>query len=132
MEFVTKETGTKVVLEPCSLIDAFKLKSKIQKALLENGIKLEQALNEDLSQILMAIDSSEEVFLALFDCLKKSRYNDVKITPEIFESEEARQDLYEVFFYCLKVNIYPFFKPLLSRFGIQLKVPEFGESPKSK
>lgn len=132
MEFVTKATGAKVVLNPCSLVEAFRLKSKIQKALLENGIKLEQALEEDLSQIIMALDSSEDVFNSLFECLRKSTYNNVRITPEVFESLEAREDLYEIFFYCLKVNIYPFLKPLLSQFGIQLKVPEFGESPKSK
>lgn len=132
MEFTTKENNAKVVLNPCSLVDAFRLKSKIQKALLENGIKLEQALNEDLSQIIMALDSSEDVFNSMFECLKKSTYNDIRITPEVFENPEAREDLYEVFFYCLKVNIYPFLKPLLSRFGIQLKVPEFGENQKSK
>lgn len=132
MEFTTKETGAKVVLNPCSLVDAFKLKSAIQKALLENNINLEKALDEDLTMVLMALDSSEEVFKCMFDCLKKSTYNDIRITYDVFEDEQAKQDLYEVFFYCLKVNIYPFFKPLLSRFGIKLKVPEFGENPKSK
>lgn len=132
MEFTTKETGAKVVLNACPLVDAFRLKSKIQKALLDNGIKLEKAFQEDLGQILLSIDSSEEVFMCMFECLKKSTYNGIKITPEVFESEEARQDLYEVFFYSLKVNIYPFFKALLSLFGIQLKIPEFGESQKSK
>jgi len=132
MEFETKETGAKVVLNPCSLMDAFKLKSAIQKALIGNGIKLEEALDSNLSSVLMALDSSEEVFNCLFECLKKSTYNDARITMETFENEEARLDLYEVFFYCLKVNIYPFFKPLLSRLGIKFKVPEFGESLKSK
>lgn len=132
MEFTTKETKAKVVLNPCSLMDAFKLKSKIQKALLENNISIETALNQDLGQVLMALDSSEEIFLAMFECLKKSTYNDVRITQETFEQDEAKGDLYEIFFNCLKVNIYPFFKPLLSQFGIQLKVPMVGESQKSK
>ena len=132
MEFTTKETGAKVVLNPCSLVDAFKLKASIQKSLLKNNIKLEQAFEEDLSNVLMALDSSEEVFESMFECLKKSTYNGNRITFDTFESETSRQDLYEVFFYCLKVNIYPFFKPLLSRLGIKLKVPEFGESPKSE
>ena len=103
MEFTAKETGAKVVLNPCSLVDAFKLKSAIQKALLENNINLEKALDEDLTMVLMALDSSEEVFKCMFDCLKKSTYNDIRITYDVFEDEQAKQDLYEVFFYCLKV-----------------------------
>lgn len=130
MEFETKETGAKVVLNPCSLVDAFKLKSAIQKSLLANNLNLAKVLNEDVTQLFMALDSSEEVFNCMFDCLKKSTYNGVKITYETFEQEDARQDMYEVFFQCLKVNIYPFFKPLLSQLGINLKVPEFGESQK--
>ena len=132
MEFETKETGAKVVINPCSLMEAFMLKSAIQKALIGNGIKLEDAFETGISSIFLALDSSPEVFKCLFECLKKSTYNDVKITMETFDKDDARQDLYEVFFYCLKVNIYPFFKPLLSRLGIKLKMPEFGESPKSE
>lgn len=132
MEFTTKENGAKVVLAPCSFEDAFRLKSKIEKALLENGIKIEQAFDEDLGQLVLVLDSSEEVFNCLFDCLRKSTYNDVRITKEIFEDPDARADFYEIFFNCLKVNIYPFIKALLSRYNIQLKVPTIGENQKSK
>lgn len=121
MEYTSTETGAKVIINAAPLQDAFKLKSDIQKALLANGIKMETAMEGDVINLLMAIDSSEDVFNGLFRCLAKSSYNGVKITPEVFENEEARGDLYEVFFYCLKVNVYPFFKPLLSRFGIQLE-----------
>ena len=130
MEFTTKETGAKVVINPCSLVEAFKLKSAIQKSILDSGMSIEEALKKDVAHLLLALDSSEDVFNRLFDCLRKSTYNGVRITYETFESESAKQDIYEVFFYCLKVNIYPFFKPLLSRFGIELKVPEFGELQK--
>jgi hypothetical protein len=130
MEFTTKATGVKVVINPCSLVDAFRLKSHILKALLDNNIQIEKAIESNVSGLLMALDSSEQVFDSLFECLKKSTYGGVKITKETFESDDAKQDLYEVFYYCLKVNIYPFFKPLLSQLGINLKVPEFGESQK--
>lgn len=121
MEFTTSENKAKVIINAAPLQDAFKLKSSIQKALLNNGIKLEETLDKDVFQLFMALDSSEEVFEGIFKCLQKSSYNGIKITKETFEPEEARGDMYEVFFYCLKVNIYPFFKPLLSRFGIQLE-----------
>mgnify|MGYP004568317085 CR=1 FL=1 len=119
MEFVTEENKAKVIINAAPLQDAFRLKAVIQKALLNNGIKIEDIKENDIFNILMALDSSEEVFNAMFDCLKKSSYNGIKITKETFEPEETRGDLYEVFFYCLKVNIYPFLRSLCSRFGIQ-------------
>lgn len=130
MEFKSENTGVKVVINPCSFQDAFKLKSAIQKALLKSGVSIEQALDQDLSSLILAIDSDEEIMKCMFECLKKSTYDGIKITMDTFENEEARGDLYDIFFQCLKVNIYPFFKPLLSRFGIELKAPKVGENQK--
>lgn len=131
MEFTSEETGAKIVINSCSFEDAFHLKSLIQKSLLDNNINLEKALDEDIFGIILALDSSKEVFEAMFKCLVKSTYNNVKITKETFEDEKARADLYEIFFYCLKVNIYPFFKSLLSQFGISLEKPAGGVAPLS-
>ena len=115
MEFTTKETGRKVVITPAGLDDAFLLKAKINKAFIENNINPQKALSEgDLFSLIMAMDSSFEVFDAAFRCLSKSTYNEVRITKELFEIEENRIDLYEILFYCLKVNVYPFFKSLVS------------------
>lgn len=128
MEYTSEGTGAKIVINPCSFEDAFRLKSLIQKSLLDNNIKIEKALDEDILGIIMALDSSKDVFEAMFKCLIKSTYNNVKITKETFEDEKAREDLYEIFFYCLKVNIYPFFKSVLSRFGISLEKQMKGPS----
>lgn len=132
MEFTTEGNGAKVILNPASLQDAFKLKSEIEKALIANGIKLEEAIDNDIFSLVLALDSSETVFDLMFKCMEKSSYNGVKITKETFEPEDARGDLYEVFFYCLKVNIYPFFKGLLSRLNIRFEMPKLGEDLKSK
>jgi hypothetical protein len=123
MEFTTK-SNVKVVLNPASLDKAFKLKSLVEKSLLKQGIKISDLLGkgeisyEDIFSLAMAIDSDVDVFDACFDCMDKSIYNDVKITKAVFEDETARGDLYEVLFYCLKVNVYPFFRHLLSSLGI--------------
>mgnify|MGYP003300530257 FL=1 len=123
MEFTTK-SNVKVVLNPASLDKAFKLKSLVEKSLLKQGIKISDLLGngeisyEDIFSLAMAIDSDVDVFDACFDCMDKSIYNDVKITKAVFEDEAARGDLYEVLFYCLKVNVYPFFRHLLSSLGI--------------
>lgn len=136
MEFTTK-SNVKVVLNPTSLDKAFKLKSLVEKALLKQGIKIFDVLEkgeisyEDLFNLAMAVDADIEVFDACFECMDKSIYKDVKITKEVFEDEAARGDLYEVLFYCLKVNVYPFFKHLLSSLGTNNPQAGIGDVLKS-
>ena len=136
MEFTTK-SNVKVVLNPASLDKAFKLKALVEKALLKQGIKIFDVLEqgeisyEDLFSLAMAVDSDIEVFDACFECMDKSIYNDVKITKDVFEDETARGDLYEVLFYCLKVNVYPFFRHLLSSLGTNNAQAGIGEVLKS-
>lgn len=136
MEFTTK-SGVKVTLNPASLDKAFRLKALVEKAILKQGINTMDILGkgdityEDLFQIAMSIDSDVDVFDACFDCMDKSIYKDIKITKEVFEDESARADLYEVLFYCLKVNVYPFFRNLLSSFGTNKNPAGIGESLKS-
>ena len=136
MEFTTKG-GAKVTLNPASLNNAFKLKGAVEKALLKQGIKLSDVLSkgslsyEDLFELAIAIDADEDVFNSCFDCMEKSIYKDIKITKEVFEDENARADLYEVLFYCLKVNLYPFFRSLLSLLKTNNIATGNGESLKS-
>lgn len=136
MEFTTKG-GAKVTLLPASLDKAFRLKALVEKAILKQGLNTAEILSkgdityEDLFQIAMSIDSDVEVFDACFDCMDKSIYKDVKITKDVFEDEAARADLYEVLFYCLKVNVYPFFRNLLSSLKTDKNLAEIGESLKS-
>lgn len=137
MEFTTKGNNVKVTINPASLDNAFRLKSVAEKAILKQGINLFDILGkgdityEDVFGLAMAVDSAPEVFEACFACLDKSIYNGVKITKDVFEDEEARGDLYEVLFYCLKVNVYPFFKSLLSSFGTSVLGTGTGEDLKS-
>lgn len=136
MEFTTK-SNVKVVLNPASLDKAFKLKSLVEKALLKQDIKIFDILGrgelsyEDLFNLAMAVDADIDVFDACFECMDKSIYNDVKITKDVFEDESARGDLYEVLFYCLKVNVYPFFRHLLSSLGTSNPQAGIGEALKS-
>lgn len=137
MEFTTKGNKVKVVINPASLDKAFKLKALAEKAILKQGLNLFDILGkgdisyEDVFGLAMAVDSDIEVFDACFECLDKSIYNNVKITKEVFEDETARGDLYEVLFYCLKVNVYPFFKSLLSSLGTNNPLTGIGEDLKS-
>lgn len=119
MEYKSEATGAKIKINPCSFVEARKLQSTIQKALLNQQLNLEQLWSTDLMTVVFALDSSEDVVDCLFDCLKKSTYNDLAIKPDVFDDVKAREDLYEIFYNCIKVNIYPFLKTILSKLGIQ-------------
>ena len=132
MEYKSEATGARIVINPCSLIEAFKLKATIQKALLEKGFNIEKIFEQDIYSMLFALDSSEEVFECLFECLKRSQYNDVAIKPEVFDDLKAREDLYDIFFNCMKVNLHPFFKKILSKLEIQLGMEDLKGDLKQK
>lgn len=119
MEYKSETTGARIVINPCSYIEARRLQTTIEKALLNQNLNIEGLLGEDLLTIVFALDSSEEVIDMLFTCLKKSTYNDVSIKPEVFDDVTAREDLYEIFGNCIKINIHPFLKRILSKLGIQ-------------
>ena len=120
MEYKSETTGARIVINPCSFMEAFKLKSVFQKALMSTGKNIEELWNEDLATIVFAVDGSEEVMLCLFECLKRSLYNGNAIKPEVFDDIKAREDLYEIFFNCIKVNLSPFLKTILSKLGINV------------
>ena len=132
MEYKSEATGARIVINPCSLIEAFKLKSKIQKALLDKGMNIEKLMEQDILTIICALDSSEEVVECLFECLKRSLYNDNAIKPEVFDDVTAREDLYDIFFNCLKVNLYTFFNKILSKLEIQLEPEDLKGNLKQK
>lgn len=120
MEYKSDVTGARIVINPCSFMEAFKLKSVLQRALISTGINIEEAFDEDLIKFIFSLDSSEEVMLCLFECLKRSQYNDVAIKPDVFDDLKAREDLYDIFFNCIKINLGPFLQSLLSKLGINV------------
>ena len=119
MEYKSEATGAKIVLNPCSYVEARKLQTTIEKALLGQNLNIEEVLGADLLTVIFALDSSDELIDTLFMCLTKSTYNDLAIKPEVFDDVTAREDLYEIFGNCIKINIHPFLKKILSKLGIQ-------------
>jgi len=120
MEYKSEATGARVVINPCSFMEAFKLKSVLERALMSTGKNIEELWNEDLATVIFVVDGSEEVMQCLFECLRKSLYNGNAIKPEVFDDVKAREDLYEIFFSCIKVNLSPFLKTILSKLGINV------------
>jgi hypothetical protein len=128
MNELTK-SGIEVKIEPSTFQDAMQLKRNIEKALLKNNINianididLDKIKNKQIDltlitpflEIIMILDSDENVHNSIFKCLERCLYNKEKITIETFEPLEARADYYEVIFSCLKANLMPFFKTLFS------------------
>ena len=128
MEYKSESTGAKIIINPCSFVEAFKLKSVLQKAMMSSGKSIEELFEEDLATLIFSVDGSEEVMYCLFDCLKKSLYNDKAIKPDLFDDVTAREDLYEIFFNCIKVNLHPFLKTILSKLGINVPLSKVREA----
>lgn len=117
----TAQSGAKVKIYAADFKDAIALKSAIAKELSKADFDLNlKSLQDEIdlgnfAKIALAVDSSPVVYKHLFDCLVRCTYNGQKITEETFEEVSAREDYYEVVIACLKENLSPFFKGLISK-----------------
>lgn len=124
MQKITPPSGAEVVIREAPFKDAMRLKNAIVSELADSGLDLKNITGDtDISELLspllsgvLAVDSSEKVYGALFACLARCSYNGEKITEDIFDRSEARADYYPIVLECAKVNILPFFEGLRSRF----------------
>lgn len=116
------KNGVEVKIFPAGIIEAMALKNAIQKELLKVGfdikkIDLSKEINFDsIKNLFLTIDSSEEVQKAAFKCLEKCLYGHEKITMATFDDAEIREYYYDILIECIKVNISPFIKGLVSKF----------------
>lgn len=118
-EFKT-QGGVDVKINPAPFGEAIALKNAISKeiSLSKMDLDLASLSTGDINGLLplfFQLDSSPAVNLALGQCLGRCTYNSEKITDKTFEAVSAREDYYEVVLACLKENIAPFFKGLLSK-----------------
>lgn len=134
MAEITVPSGARVVIGEVSLEEALALQDEIDLALLpynqsctraiksyyamvaekidsgDNTIQFKDIYTlEGLPEMCLAVKSSKRVRDRMFDCLKRSTYNDQKITASTFDDAKARSDYYPIFLACLKENILPFF-----------------------
>ncbi len=80
-----------------------------------NSLDIPPTLVDEALKAFMIIGSSEQIRSILIECLKRSLYNDIKITEEILD--EHPEDYNLIFFQVLKEYTLPFFlgiKGLLS------------------
>lgn len=141
MTEIDVSSGAKVSIFPADFESAMALKNAVANELSKSNINIENfdianlmqqdiSVLEPLFKMALAVDSSPSVNEALFACLSKCLYEGQKITKQTFDDVKAREDYYEIVFGCLKENLTPFFKGLVSKFNqlpAQVKSPE---SPK--
>lgn len=142
-DFKTANTGKRVVINPASYKEVKELKKVILQVIEKHplGLKLLGQTNNvmekqiDFSQLLdfiknivIGMDTSEEVENALFSCLRHCTYDTTKvINEELFDEViEAREDQYEIFVACIEENLTPFIKSLVSMWNTL--APKLGNS----
>lgn len=126
IEYTTK-SGADLTINIAPFRDVMNLKNEIQKTIKKEDLanfaeldieKLKQGNAKDIfsgiTNAILAVDSSDEVYKAIFKCLLRCTYKGEKITETTFEDVDARSDYYEIVFLCVKENLAPFFKNALS------------------
>lgn len=116
------QNGANIKINPAGFEESVNLRMAITKELSKADFNINASAvdmdNIDVSgiaKLICVVDSSREVNDALFACLSRCTYNKDKITKATFEPVEAREDYYEIVISCLKVNLSPFFKGLISK-----------------
>jgi len=115
----TLPSGAILEINIAPFADANALNKAVAKELLKIKIDKELELEDPnfIKDIVCTAISSDEIMGALWLCFKRCTYNNLKLTEDIFEKAEAREDFFSVCQIVLKENIGPFVKSLLSQFG---------------
>lgn len=99
-----------------------RLKAAVFKAAGDSGLDIANLAEMDVTEALKAaisVDVSTAVYDALWPCLARCTYAGEKITKQTFDKPEMRELYYPLVIECIKVNIAPFLKGLLSTFSSQ-------------
>lgn len=126
-------SGAKVIINVCGFDDAIAIKNAIIREASKNGLGAGISLSSDiltLARLAALVDSSPEVYAALWPCLARCTYDGEKITKKTFEPEEARKDFYDIAIECARANVSPFFESALSKFKELLAGTQQGVSQK--
>lgn len=117
MKTVTLPSGAELRID----LAPFAVSKALYLAVVAEGPKIKLGDNDDVNNAIKDIFcimlSSKSVADALVPCMQRALYNNIKITDEVFEPAEARQDYFEVCFHVAQENLEPFLKSLYARFS---------------
>lgn len=118
---VTLQSGAEIDITPAP----FTVSKALYQALLEEGtnLKLDPSVEIDVNfykDLFCVGFSSKKVEVALWACLERVLYKNLRITSDTFEPIEAREDYTEICFEVMLENILPFTKSLSAQYQIIL------------
>lgn len=116
-------------ITPASFDDAMALQKAVGRSLKGSKIEIPGSLDDevtsdllsDIVNMVLSVAVDDEVEAALFTCCERALIGEEKIDRDYFEDADNRQYFYPIMIEILKVNLAPFFKNLLSSFGVTAK-----------
>ncbi len=113
-------------ITPASFDDAMALQKAVGRSLQGSKLELPGSIDEEMStdtlsdviNMVLSVAVDDDVEAALFKCCERALVGDEKINRDYFEDADNRQHFYPIMIEILKVNLAPFFKNLLSSFGV--------------
>ena len=109
----TLSSGSLLVVTPAGFKEAHDLFKVVAKE-----VSLIDFENDTVGKLDLCLTSSEAVGAALWPCMNRATYNGLRISPELFENDEARSDFLIVAKEVLVFNLTPFLKGLGSHYVI--------------
>jgi len=131
----TTPTGKELVVNKLRFVESSRLRKAVLGAIVKSNVKIsdidftsllsgdknqmgsavQSGALDKLIKVLFQLDLDEELDAALNIAFKRCTWNSKAIDSQFFDlNEEAQEDYYFIAAMCLKVNVWPFIKTLLS------------------
>lgn len=114
---VVLPSGAKLEMHLCPIAEAIELQETLAEE--GKGIKMGSArdvLDPGLYKDVVAFAiASKAIKKAMLPAIARVLYNGIKIGPDTFEPEEARQDYWWVYYHTLRFNLEPFTRSLSAK-----------------
>lgn len=109
-------SGAVLVIQPAPFVDAKNLYQTMLKEIKTVSIQTELEVANLFKDIFCTGFSSPAIEACVKECLKRCTINNLKITDEVFEPVECREDFPVVYSEVAKENVAPFLKNLFADF----------------
>ena len=131
----TTPTGKELVVNKLRFVESSRLRKAVLGAIVKSNVQIsdidftsllsgdknqmgsavQSGALDKLIKVLFQLDLDEELDAALNIAFKRCTWNSKAIDSQFFDlNEEAQEDYYFIAAMCLKVNVWPFIKTLLS------------------
>jgi hypothetical protein len=113
----------KLEITVASFDEATDLQDAIARALKGNKIDIPDSIDKELNissliDAALSVLADKEIREKLFVCAERALYDRNKVNKDFFEEEENRSLYQPIMIEIIKKNVGPFFKNLLSSFGL--------------